>query len=92
MEKVYEIEYESDVDYDLKIDYVDALNLIIYTITKKNDGHEYNVINGRKEDITDMKYPHIEVHFIMLKEVVITEDYESSYKSCSKDNMDEFYE
>ena len=57
--------YESFVEYSFDSDSFD--NLLIYTIDKKNSGHEYVVENGiRKQKDTD-DYPHKQVNF-MIKE------------------------
>ncbi len=94
MEGLYELEYESDIETDLKIDSFD--NFSIYTITKKNDGHEYIFEDGQRIDITDTKYPYKQVHF-MIKEYyegggsLSRKDTNKPSEIYNKENMDEFY-
>lgn len=65
LDRIYDLTYESFVEYSFNSDSFD--NLLIYTIDKKNNGHEYVVENGiRKQKDTD-DYPHKQVNF-MIKE------------------------
>ena len=65
LDRIYDLTYESFVEYSFNSDSFD--NLLIYTIDKKNSGHEYVVENGiRKQKDTD-DYPHKQVNF-MIKE------------------------
>ena len=66
LDRIYDLTYESFVEYSFDSDSFD--NLIIYTIDKKNNAHEYVVENGiRKQKDTD-DYPHKQVNF-MIKEI-----------------------
>ena len=65
IDREYELTYESFVKYSFDTESFD--NLLIYTIDKTNNGHEYVVENGiRKQRDTD-DYPHKQVNF-MIKE------------------------
>lgn len=67
LDRVYELTYESTVEYCVDIESFD--NLLISTIYKKNNGHEYIVENGiRKQQDTD-DYPHKQVNFMVVDNV-----------------------
>lgn len=63
IDKVYELTHESFVEYNLKSESFD--NLLIYTIDKTNDGHEYEVKDGKKIQIDSDDYPHKQVNFMI---------------------------
>ncbi len=94
VKELYELEYESDVKTDFKIDSFD--DLIVYTTTKTNDGHEYKFVDGEKQDITDTKYPYKEVHFMVREHKqsggsLSVHDESKSPEIYNKDNMNEFF-
>lgn len=62
LERIYDLTYESFVEYNFELDSFD--NLLIYTIDKKNKGYEYIVENGvGKKKISD-DYPRKQVNFM----------------------------
>lgn len=90
VEKIYDLTYESYVKYTVNLKNVD--NLLIYTINKKNKGHEYIVKNGvrTQKDIDD--YPHKQVNFMThdKNSKLYYADPNKKTETYTKDTMNEF--
>lgn len=85
----YELSYETNADYSYEIDTFD--DLLIYTIEKKNDGHEYSFENGKKilKDTND--YPHKQVNFmIKISKDVYAADPNREPETYTINDLDEF--
>lgn len=63
LEKIYDLSYESFVKYRLSTNSFD--NLLIYTINKDNNAHEYDIKNGKRIQIDKDDYPHKQVNFMI---------------------------
>lgn len=63
LDREYELTYESFVEYSWNSE--DVGNLLIYTIDKKNKGHEYIVENGIRKQQDKDDYPHKQVNFMI---------------------------
>lgn len=89
LDSEYELTYESSLETDLKIDSFG--DIMIYTIEKKNNGHEYVVENGVRKQQDDDKYPHFQVNFMIHEDNIGFADPKREPETYNKDTIDEFY-
>lgn len=63
LDRIYDLTYENFVEYSFDEEAFD--NLLIYTIDKSNNGHEYIVENGVRKQKDTNDYPHKQVNFMI---------------------------
>lgn len=94
LDRIYELTYEGNIDYSLEIETFG--DLLIYTIDKKNNGHEYIVENGIRIQQDKEDYPYKQVNFMVTVRtagggIISHADPNREPETYTADNMDEFY-
>lgn len=94
VDRIYELTHESNVEYDLKTESFG--HLLIYTIDKKNGGHEYKVEKGIRIQQDSEDYPYKQVNFMVSERpkgggLISYADPNREPETYTADTMDEFY-
>lgn len=96
IDRVYELKFESFIEYEVKMEDFD--DVLIYTLNKTNDGHSYIVKNGKRIQKDSNDFPHRQVNFMIREKIENGEDF-ISYADPNREpelytskNMNIFYE